>query len=164
MAIQPPGGTAGGINDLYQDILIEHYKRPRHHQLLPDPELRSEGFNPFCGDRVVFTARLDGAGRISGVGFTGQGCAISQASASMMTDVLQGLTLEEVRGVVGRFRAMMQGKELTDREKDALKDLVVLEGVKQFPVRIKCALLAWSALQDALAEYNRCRNKTETSA
>ena len=66
--------------------------------------------------------------------------------------------------MVGRFRAMMQGKELTDREKDALKDLVVLEGVKQFPVRIKCALLAWSALQDALAEYNRCRNKTETSA
>ncbi len=163
MAIQPPGGKAGGIDDLYQDILVEHYKRPRHYKLLEDPELMSEGFNPFCGDRVIFTARLDDTGRISGVGFTGQGCAISQASASMMTDVLQGLTLEEVGDVVGRFRAMMQGKELSDTEKDAMKDLVVLEGVKQFPVRIKCALLAWSTLQDALTEYSKSRNKMEAS-
>jgi len=143
---------------------VEHYKRPRHHTLIEDSQLRSEGFNPFCGDRVVFTAQLDSSGRISGVGFTGQGCAISQASASMMTEVLQGLTLEEVRTVVGRFRAMMQGKTLTVQEKDALKDLVVLEGVKKFPVRIKCALLAWSALQDALADYNRSRNNPESSA
>lgn len=164
MAIQPSGGKTAGIEDLYQDILLEHYKRPRHYKLLDDPELRAEGFNPFCGDRVIFTARLDDTGRISGVGFTGQGCAVSQASASMMTDVLQGLTLEEIRDVVGRFRAMMQGKELSDSEKEAMKDLVVLEGVKQFPVRIKCALLAWSTLQDALAEYSNSLPNLASSA
>ncbi len=151
--VTQPGGVAGGIDELYQDILREHYKNPRHHQLLDDPDLKSEGFNPFCGDRVVLTAKLDSSGRISGVGFTGQGCAISQASASMMTEVLMGQTLEEAQAMVGRVKDMLQGKKLSDEEKDALKDLVILEGVKRFPVRIKCALLPWSTLQDAMAGY-----------
>ena len=151
--VTQPGGVAGGIDELYQDILMDHYKNPRHHQLLDGPDLKSEGFNPFCGDRVVLTVKLDSSGRISGVGFNGQGCAISQASASMMTEVLMGQTLEEARAMVGRVKAMLQGKKLSDEEKDALKDLVILEGVKRFPVRIKCALLPWSTLQDAMAEH-----------
>ena len=132
---------------------MDHYKNPRHHQLLDGPDLKSEGFNPFCGDRVILTVKLDGSGRISEVGFTGQGCAISQASASMMTEVLMGQTLEEARAMIGRVKAMLQGKKLSDEERDALKDLVVLEGVKRFPIRIKCALLPWSTLQDAMAGY-----------
>ena len=139
------------LEELYQDIILDHYKRPRNRQLVPEPEIESEGFNPFCGDRVVFTANVDGAGRISGVGFTGQGCAISQASASMMTEVLKGRTLEEARNLVAQFKAMMQGRSLSQEQREALKDLIILEGVKRFPIRIKCALLAWSALQDAIA-------------
>ena len=142
---------------------MEHYKNPRHYQLLDGPDLRSEGFNPFCGDRVILTVRLDSSGRISGVGFTGQGCAISQASASMMTEVLMGQTLEEARATVGRVKAMLQGKKLSGEEKDALKDLVILEGVKRFPVRIKCALLAWSTLLDAMAD-RKGRNSSTNSA
>ena len=147
-----PGGTTDEIDDLYQDILLEHYKNPRNHKLLENPDLESEGYNPFCGDRVVLTAELDASGRISNVGFKGQGCAISQASASMMTEVIKGGTLEEARALVGRFKGMMQGKELSADEKTALDELVILEGVRRFPIRIKCALLAWSALLDAIMD------------
>ncbi len=148
-----PGGEIGGLDDLYQEVLLEHYKKPRNCQLVKDPDLTSEGFNPFCGDRVVLTAKLDGSGRIESVGFNGQGCAVSQASASMMTEVLKGATLDEAGAMVAKFKALMLGKDLTDEEKRTLKDLAILEGVKRFPIRIKCALLAWSALQDALAQY-----------
>ena len=148
-----PGGIDGGIEDLYQDILLEHYKSPRNHQLLQDPDLSSEGFNPFCGDRVVLTAKMNELGQLSGVGFLGQGCAISQASASMMTEVIKGCTLEQVKHLVDQFKGMMQGKELSENEKAYMEDLIVLEGVKRFPIRIKCALLAWSTLQDAVSDY-----------
>ena len=145
-----PGGISGGIDDLYQEILLEHYNKPRNYKLVQDPDLESEGFNPFCGDRVVLTAELDAARRITNVGFMGQGCAISQASASMMTEVIKGGTVEEAKALVGRFKGMMQGKELSAEERDTLEELVILEGVRRFPIRIKCALLAWSALLDAI--------------
>ena len=147
-----PGGISDEIEDLYQDILLEHYKSPRNHKLVQDPDLEAEGFNPFCGDRVVLTAELDAAGRISNVGFMGQGCAISQASASMMTEVIKGGTVEEAKALVDRFKGMMQGKELSAEERGTLEELVILEGVRRFPIRIKCALLAWSALLDAITD------------
>ena len=149
------------IDDLYQDILLEHYKSPRNHKLIQDPDLESEGFNPFCGDRVVLTADVDASGRISDVGFVGQGCAISQASASMMTEVIIGVTLEEAKALFGWFRGMMEGQELSAGEKDALEDLVILEGVRRFPIRIKCALLAWSALLDAIAAADNLRETSD---
>ena len=147
------GETSGGIDELYQDILLDHYKGPRNHALLQDPDMESEGFNPFCGDRVVLTAQMDDSGRIANVGFKGQGCAISQASASMMTELLKGRTVDEAISMVGHFKAMMQGKELSNDQINDLKDLAILEGVRRFPIRIKCALLAWSTLQDAIAGY-----------
>jgi nitrogen fixation NifU-like protein len=143
------------LDELYQEVILDHYKNPRNHQLLPDATLRAEGFNPFCGDQVVLTARLDGAGRVSGVGFTGQGCAISQASASVMSGLLQGHTLEEAESLLARFKGVMQGRALSPEEEEELGELAALQGVRKFPIRIKCALLAWAALQDAIVDYRQ---------
>ncbi len=141
------------LDDLYQDIILDHYRTPRHQGLLDDPDLKGEGFNPFCGDQVVLTLGLDGAGRIAEVGFEGQGCSISQASASMLTGHLEGKTLEEAEGLVRTFKGVMQGGEFTPEQEDELGDVVALEGVKRFPIRIKCALLGCTTLQDAITAY-----------
>ena len=146
------------LDDLYQDIILDHYRSPRHQGLLHDPDLRGEGFNPFCGDQVVLTLGLDGAGRIAEVGFEGQGCSISQASASMLTGHLEGKTLEEAEALVRTFKGVMQGGEFTPEQEDDLGDIVALEGVKRFPIRIKCALLGWTTLQDAIAAYRKTRD------
>ena len=143
------------LDDLYQDIILDHYRSPRHHGLLHDPDLKGEGFNPFCGDQVVLTLGLDDAGHIDDVGFEGQGCSISQASASMLVGHLQGKTLDEAEGLVRTFKGVMQGEPLTEAQEEELGDLASLQGVKQFPIRIKCALLGWTTLQDAIADYHK---------
>ena len=143
------------LDDLYQDIILDHHKSPRNYRLLPDPDLRAEGYNPFCGDQVVLTATLDESARIHLVGFNGQGCAISQASASIMGELLKGRTLEEAEALTALFKSIMQGREMTEEEEEGLGELSALQGVRKFPIRIKCALLGWSALQDAIAEYRK---------
>jgi len=150
------------LQDLYQDVILDHYKRPRNHQLIPNPDLTARGLNPFCGDSVDFTASIDGSGHIRTVGVTGQGCAISQASASMMGDSLIGSTLGETKALLTLFKTLMQGKEPTGEERETLGVLATMEGVKKYPVRIKCALLAWSTLQDALAQHHRAEEFPET--
>jgi nitrogen fixation NifU-like protein len=144
-----------GLDDLYQDIILDHYRKPRHHHAVAKADLHGEGFNPFCGDQVDLTMTLGDDGRISDVGFEGQGCSISQASASMMTDHIQGKTLEEAEDLVRTFKGIMQGAEVSDEQEDELGEIAALQGVKQFPVRIKCALLGWTTLQDAIAEYKK---------
>ena len=144
-----------GLDDLYQDVILDHYRRPRHQGLLPNPDLKSEGFNPFCGDQVILTLGLDDAGHISDVGFQGEGCSISQASASMLAGHLDGLTLDEAEGLVRTFKGIMQGEQLTEEQEESLGDIVALQGVRQFPIRIKCALLGWTTLQDAIADYRK---------
>lgn len=146
-----------GYDALYQEMILDHYRQPRNPQLVADPDLQAEGFNPFCGDQVVFTAAVGTSDCIQTVGFTGRGCAISQASASMMGEQVKGRTVDEAEALLSLFKGMMQGKGLGSQEQETLGDLMVLEGVKMYPVRIKCALLAWSALQDAIAEYRRQR-------
>ena len=141
-----------GLDSLYQEIVLDHYKNPRNNRLLEEPDLKAEGFNPFCGDRVMLTAKLDDGGLVSDVGFYGEGCAISQSSASMMTEAIKGGTVEEAGAMVSLFKGMMQGKELSAEQEESLGELAVLRGVREFPIRIKCALLTWSALQDAIAE------------
>jgi nitrogen fixation NifU-like protein len=143
------------LDDLYQEVILDHYKNPRNHELLPNPDLRAEGFNPFCGDQVVFTAQMDDTGKIREVGFHGQGCAISQASASMMCQILKGYTVEEADALAQRFKAIMQDKGTLGDEEPALAELASLEGVKRFPIRIKCALLGWAALQDSIRDYHK---------
>ena len=143
-----------GLDDLYQDIILDHYRKPRHKGHLDDPELRSEGFNPFCGDQVVLTMDMDD-GHIAHVAFQGQGCSISQASASILTDHLEGKTLEEAEDLVRTFKGIMAGEEVTEEQEDELGEIVALQGVRKFPIRIKCALLGWTTLQDAIAEYRK---------
>ena len=143
------------LDDLYQDIILDHYRSPRHQGLLDAPDLRGEAFNPFCGDQVVLTLGLAEAGRIDAVGFEGQGCSISQASASMLTDHLQGKTLEEAEDLVRTFKGVMQGEEFTPEQEEELGEVAALQGVKQFPIRIKCALLGWTTLQDAITAYRK---------
>lgn len=141
------------LDDLYSEVILDHTRARRNNQLLPDAQVNAHGNNPFCGDEVSLQLQLDGGGTIQDVGNQGQGCSISQASASMMSDALKGKTLEEAESLRELFRRMIFGEKLSDAEAEALGELEALQGVRQFPVRIKCALLGWSVLEDGVKEY-----------
>ena len=141
-----------GLEDLYREIILDHYKNPRNRGELPEPAISVEGHNPLCGDEI--TLYLDVAdGVIRDVKVSGQGCSISQSSASMMTQAVIGRPIDEVRAVIRRFKSMMDitedGPEPSDAE-ISLGDLEALQGVVKFPVRIKCATLSWNTLIQAL--------------
>jgi nitrogen fixation NifU-like protein len=155
------------LEDLYREIILDHYRNPRNRGDLPSPPARrAEGFNPLCGDEVVVYVDLDSdAGQVRDVRVDGQGCSISQSSASMMSAAIKGRSLDEARRLVRAFKAMMSihehrldgdGHEVSeavapDPEVD-LGDLAALQGVVKFPVRIKCATLPWNTLVQALDE------------
>ena len=145
------------LDNLYGEIILDHFRNPRNAGTVEPCDLKAEGYNPFCGDRVILTAALDGDHRIGAVGCTGEGCAITNASASIMTELVKGQTLEGAEAITLQFRGVMQGKELTEEEEDALGELIALKDVRRFPIRIKCALLPWAALQDAIAEHRSAR-------
>ena len=143
-----------GLEDLYREIILDHYRNPRNRGELPTPPAhRAEGFNPLCGDEIVLFVEVDDI-RISG-----QGCSISQSSASMMSQAVKGRSLPEARALVHAFKSMMSIEDGHDRE-DAdeaepgvkMGDLEALQGVVKYPVRIKCATLAWNTLQEGLDE------------
>jgi len=136
------------LRDLYQELILDHNKRPRNFKKLEDANRTAEGYNPLCGDKVKIYARLED-GRVKDVSFEGSGCAISKASASVMTESLKGKTVAEVEALFKRFRDLVTGKESTAPEGD-LGKLVVFSGVCEFPTRVKCATLAWHALAAAL--------------
>ena len=135
------------LRDLYQEVILDHNRRPRNFGALPHANRRAEGHNPLCGDRV--TVYLDLAdGRIQDVAFEGSGCAISTASASLMTEALKGLTVEETRGIFHGFHELVtHGEEAGGPD---LGKLEVFSGVREFPMRVKCATLPWHALMAAL--------------
>ncbi len=137
------------LDELYRDIIIDHYRNPRHKGHLTAPSASHEGVNPLCGDEVTVEVALDG-GDIGEVAYSGSGCSISQSSASMMTEAVAGKSVAEARRLIVDFTAMMRGDESIDP--DALGDLEALSGVRKFPVRIKCATLAWHTLAEALKE------------
>jgi len=143
----PPSDDA--LSALYQEVLLDHYRRPRNRGQLPQYDACIEKKNPLCGDEITLQVEFDGD-RVSDVKFTGQGCAISQASASMMTQVLKGKSRVEIEGVARRFTEMIHGDDAAARDA-ALGDLRALAGVSRLPVRLKCAMLAWGALAEALA-------------
>jgi len=136
------------LNSLYQQLILEHYKHPRNKGALEDADHTAHLNNPTCGDEVWLMLKLDGD-RITGVKFVGDGCSISQSSVSMMTQLLIGKTRAEAEALARRFTAMMHGDAEAARDK-SLGDLRALAGVSKFPVRIKCALLGWNALEEAL--------------
>jgi nitrogen fixation NifU-like protein len=135
------------LESLYQELILQHYRRPRNRGRLEEADAEIRMNNPVCGDDITLQLRVRD-GRIEAARFHGQGCSISQASASMMAQQLEGRSLEEADALAARFTEMMHGSEEAARDK-ALGDLRALAGVSKFPVRIKCALLAWDALQEA---------------
>jgi nitrogen fixation NifU-like protein len=137
------------LDDLYREIILEHFRSPRNKGRLDNPDVFAEGVNPLCGDEVCLGLALLGD-RVQEVRVEGHGCSISQASCSMMSEAIKGRTLAEVEGLAQAFKGQMLGGEPADPAVD-LGDLEALEGVKQFPVRIKCALLAWNTLLGGLA-------------
>ena len=140
------------IDELYQKVILDHYRSPQNMVEIEDPDIEYDEFNPICGDQVVLQLKLHD-GRIAEVGFHGQGCSISQASASMMTGSLKEKTPEEAEQLSSTFRRLIQGHAPSEDERAELGDLKALQGVRKFPVRIKCALLAWTALEEGIAEY-----------
>ena len=143
------------LSELYREIIIDHYRSPHHRGSLDSPTVSREGLNPLCGDEISVDLRVQ-EGRISDVAFNGRGCSISQSSASIMTDAIMGKTLEEVQALIRDFTAVMQGSDEVDPE--ALGDLEALTGVRKFPVRVKCATLAWHILDEALDALRQGQN------
>jgi nitrogen fixation NifU-like protein len=134
-------------DDLYREIILDHYRNPRHKQTVSPADRVVEANNPLCGDEIDLSLRLHN-GAIAAIGFTGRGCSISQASASMLCEAVSGITTAEAARLAERFRAMVQGAGVSD-DLD-LGDLEALQGVRAYPVRVKCATLAWNALLEAL--------------
>lgn len=139
---------------LYGDVIMDHYRSPRHRARLPSADVEAEEFNPFCGDRATLQLRLgqsgDAAPAIEDVSALAEGCSIIQASASLLADSLRGRTVEQASDLSQLFRDMMQGKPLPPVAVAELGELEALEVVRQYPVRIKCALLPWVALEEGL--------------
>ncbi len=140
------------LQALYQEVLLDHYRQPRNFGALTDATHHAEGHNPLCGDRVEVSARLAGE-RLERVAFQGSGCAISTASASLMTEAVLGLERAEIEELFAAFRDAVTGATAPDE--DRLGKLAALAGVREFPMRVKCATLAWHTLLAALAESSQ---------
>jgi nitrogen fixation NifU-like protein len=138
------------LRDLYQDVILEHSKAPRNFRELPAANHKAEGFNPLCGDRFTIYVTTEGDS-IRDITFQGSGCAISKASASMMTQSLKGKNKAEAAKIFERFHKLVTGQESSNGEAE-LGKLTVFSGVSEFPVRVKCATLAWHTLQAALED------------
>jgi nitrogen fixation NifU-like protein len=135
------------MRELYTQIILDHHRRPRNHGEIEDADIHEHLLNPLCGDEVTVYAKLDGE-RVADITFIGRGCSISQASASMMTERLKGKPLTEAKAEVERFKAMMTG----EAEFPEMDDLAAFEGVVKYPVRVRCATLAWTAFQQGLGK------------
>ena len=143
------------LEDLYREVILDHYKNPRNKGHLDDPDSSAQGVNPLCGDEITIEVSFD-ADTVSDVAVSGQGCSISQSSASMMSEAIKGKTRDEIQELASRFRAMMsldEGEDPgldPDRPGAVMGDIESLQGVRQYPVRIKCASLGWNTLLEAL--------------
>ena len=139
------------LEDLYREVIMDHYRRPRNRGTLGEANVVMEGVNPLCGDEIKLWLNIDDAGVITGASFDGHGCSISQSSASIMTEAVIGKPLVDAHAVIADFRGMMLEGEAPDEL--LLGDGVALEGVRKFPVRIKCAVLSWNTLKLGLDEH-----------
>lgn len=137
------------IQELYQDTVMEHNRKPRNFRRLEEPSSTADGFNPLCGDQITLDITVNNS-IITEVGFVGVGCAISNASASLMTEAIQGKRTEEAQELFEAFRVMMTRGIGVDYNIDLMGDLGALSGVTEFPIRIKCATLCWHTLHNAL--------------
>jgi nitrogen fixation NifU-like protein len=141
--------TSAELSALYQEVILDHYRRPRNKGTLENADASVEMKNPLCGDEIELQVAFDGEA-VTDLKFSGRGCSISQASASMMTQLVKGKSREEIEAIRNQFRNLMLGVSKDDES--SLGSLRALSGVARFPARVKCALLAWNALETALAE------------
>jgi nitrogen fixation NifU-like protein len=135
------------LDDIYKEVILDHYKSPRNKRDLPGAELQCHANNPLCGDELTVFAHVEGD-TVREVTFQGAGCSISQSSASMMTEAVTGRPVDDAKALAAEFRGMMAGE--VEPDEDRFGDLVALKGVVKYPIRIKCAVLAWDVLQEAL--------------
>ena len=137
------------LSELYQSLILDHNRNPRNFGALDGADRHAEGYNPLCGDQVKVDLKLEGD-RIADIKFSGNGCAISKASASLMTTAVKGKTLAEAETLFTGFHGLVTGTAVPDDPKKTLGKLAIFAGVAEFPVRVKCATLAWHALHDAM--------------
>lgn len=138
------------LDGLYGDVIMDHHRNPRRRSPLSHADIESHELNPFCGDEITLQIKLGSDGRVEGVSSISHGCSIIQATASMMADLMPGRTLPELKERSRKFRGMMQGEPLTEDDLKDLGDLPALRVVRRYPVRIKCALLPWLALEGGI--------------
>jgi nitrogen fixation NifU-like protein len=138
------------LRELYQEVILDHSKHPRHFGALQGATHSGEGHNPLCGDRVKIYLHVGAGGLIDDISFEGRGCAISQASASLMTDMIKGRTVEEAERLMGGFVHLVKGEDAADLQGEDRERLDVMAGVSAFPMRVKCATLAWHTMKSAL--------------
>jgi nitrogen fixation NifU-like protein len=136
------------LDEIYKEVILDHYKNPRNKREMPDADLTCSKNNPLCGDEITVYVHAED-GKVLDVSFIGQGCSISQSSASMMTEAVSGKTVEGVEELSTSVRSMLSGE--IEPDEDAFGELVALKGVVRYPIRVKCAVLAWDVLQEALA-------------
>ena len=142
------------LDSLYQEVILDHYKRPLNKSLAPNPDVQVHHVNTSCGDEVTLNLHLDGE-QVSKVTWDGVGCSISQASTSVMSDLLIGKSANEALSLVDEFQAMLQSKGIDSGDEERLQDGVAFAGVSKFPARVKCALLGWMAFKDALQQASK---------
>jgi nitrogen fixation NifU-like protein len=146
------------LADLYQETILDHNRRPRNYGTLPSANRHADGVNPLCGDRLSIALEVTGD-RIAAIRFEGSGCAISKASASLMSEAVSGHTVDEVVALFDRFHGALTSPIDAEIDLDALGKLAALAGVREFPVRVKCATLAWHTLKAALAGGERATSE-----
>jgi nitrogen fixation NifU-like protein len=140
------------LRELYQEVILDHSRHPRHYGALEGHNHKAEGHNPLCGDRVTVYLKLDADGRVADIGFEGKGCAISQASASMMTDMLKGRAAADAEKLMEGFLHLVKGEDASGLSDDDRETLEVMGGISEFPMRVKCATLAWHTYKNAVEE------------
>jgi nitrogen fixation NifU-like protein len=149
------------LDSLYQEIILDHYRSPHHAGLREPYEAEVHHVNPTCGDEVTLRVHFDGQ-KVSDVSYAAEGCSISQASASVLTDLVIGHSLDEALATHESFLELMQGKGLVEPDEDVLEDGIAFAGVAKFPARIKCALLSWMAFKDAALQAQTSSTKEAT--
>jgi nitrogen fixation NifU-like protein len=147
------------LDDIYKEVILDHYKNPRNKRDLPEAELSCTRNNPLCGDEITVFAHVED-GTIREATFQGAGCSISQSSASMMTEAIAGATVGDALALADRFRGMMAGE--VEPDETSFGDLVALKGVVKYPIRIKCAVLSWDVLQEALGAGEATGNRAHS--
>ena len=140
------------LRELYQEVILDHSRHPRHYGALEGASHKAEGYNPLCGDRVTVYLKLGEDNRVADIKFEGKGCAISQASASMMTDMLKDRTAAEAERLMRGFLHLVKGEDASDLPEDDRERLEVMSGISAFPMRVKCATLAWHTYKNAVEE------------